>query len=225
MNNILVIAPHADDELLGCGATIVKKIANGDNVYVLVMTNAHIGAPELFSEDNINTVRTEAQKAHAFLGIKETVFLDFPAPKLDQQPSYLMSIEISKVIQKFQIDTVYIPHRGDIHKDHKMVFDAVLVAVRPRNNYTVKKVLAYETLSETECGNPVASDMFIPTYFEEVNELYFEKKLKALSFFHSQMALFPASRSLEAVDALSKYRGATISKMRAEAFMVVRIIS
>ena len=212
MNNILVIAPHADDELLGCGATIVKKIANGDNVYVLVMTNAHIGAPELFSEDNINTVRTEAQKAHAFLGIKETVFLDFPAPKLDQQPSYLMSIEISKVIQKFQID-------------HKMVFDAVLVAVRPRNNYTVKKVLAYETLSETEWGNPVASDMFIPTYFEEVNELYFEKKLKALSFFHSQMALFPASRSLEAVDALSKYRGATISKMRAEAFMVVRIIS
>ena len=77
MNNILVIAPHADDELLGCGATIVKKIANGDNVYVLVMTNAHIGAPELFSEDNINTVRTEAQKAHAFLGIKETVSLIF----------------------------------------------------------------------------------------------------------------------------------------------------
>ena len=59
----------------------------------------------------------------------------------------------------------------------------------------------------------------------EVDELYFEKKMKALSFFHSQMASFPASRSLEAVDALSKYRGATISKMRAEAFMVVRIIS
>ena len=95
MNNILIIAPHADDELLGCGATIAKKIDNGDNVYVLVMTNAHIGAPELFSEDNIYTVRAEAKKAHAFLGIKETVFLDFPAPKLDQHPSYQMSIEIS----------------------------------------------------------------------------------------------------------------------------------
>ena len=115
MNNILIIAPHADDELLGCGATIAKKIDNGDNVYVLVMTNAHIGAPELFSEDNIYTVRAEAKKAHAFLGIKETVFLDFPAPKLDQQPSYQMSIEISKVIQKFQIDIVYVPHLSLIH--------------------------------------------------------------------------------------------------------------
>lgn len=225
MNNILIIAPHADDELLGCGATIAKEISKGNNVYVLVMTNAHIGAPELFSEDNINTVRSEAKKAHAFLGIKETVFFDFPAPKLDQQPVYQMSIEISKVIQKFQIDTVYIPHRGDIHKDHKMVFDAALVAIRPRNSYTVKKVLAYETLSETEWGNPVASDMFIPTYFEDVDEQCFQKKLEALSFFNSQMASFPASRSLEAVEALGKYRGAAISKMWAEAFMVVRIIS
>ena len=65
----------------------------------------------------------------------------------------------------------------------------------------------------------------IPMPFYINDELYFEKKMKALSFFHSQMAPFPASRSLEAVDALSKYRGATISKMRAEAFMVVRIIS
>lgn len=71
-----------------------------------------------------------------------------------------------------------------------MVFDATLVAVRPRNNYTVKKVLAYETLSETEWGNPVASDMFIPTYFEDVDELYFEKKMKALSFSILKWLLF-----------------------------------
>ena len=62
MNNILVIAPHADDELLGCGATIVKKIANGDNVYVVVMTNAHMGAPELFTEDNINKAKQLLKK-------------------------------------------------------------------------------------------------------------------------------------------------------------------
>ena len=225
MKNILVIAPHADDELLGCGGTMAKNIAQGNNVYVLVMTNAHVGAPHLFSAELMKTIRSEARAAHALLGVKETIFLDFPAPKLDQQPVFEMVGEISKVIARYDIDIVYVPHRGDIHKDHKMVFDAALVAVRPRGSYTVKEVYAYETLSETEWGNPVASDMFIPTKYEIIDEYIFEKKLKALECFETQMAAFPASRSLEAVEALAKYRGATVSATRAEAFMVVRIIN
>lgn len=225
MNNILVIAPHPDDEILGCGATMAKKIKQGNNVYVLVMTNGYIGAPELFSKESVDSIRLEAQKAHDMLGVKKTLFLDFPAPQLDQHPSYLMSIEIHKILKEYSIDTVYIPHRGDIHKDHKMVFDSALVATRPKGNYSVKKILAYETLSETEWGNPIASDMFIPNFFERIDDIDFQKKLKALSFFKSQIESFPASRSLEAVEALAKFRGASISSLKAEAFMVVRIIS
>ena len=84
MGKILVIAPHADDEVLGCGGTIKKKAREGDEVYVLIMTNAHVGAPELFSENLISRVRGEALKAHVLLGVKQTVFFDFPAPVLDQ---------------------------------------------------------------------------------------------------------------------------------------------
>ena len=97
MKKILVIAPHADDEVLGCGATMAKACANGDEVYVLICTNASVGAPELFSEDIIKQIRKEAVTAHKLIGIMETFFLEFPAPVLDQYPRYKMSNEISAI--------------------------------------------------------------------------------------------------------------------------------
>ena len=82
-------------------------------MYVLICTNAHIGAPELFSEDLIKQVRNEALAAHKILGVKETVFFDFPAPALDQYPRFKMANNISALIRELNVDTVYIPHRGD----------------------------------------------------------------------------------------------------------------
>ena len=95
--NILVVAPHADDEILGCGATIYKMIQEGHNVYVLIMTNASKSDPNIFPEKGIQRVRTEALEAHRLLGVKQTFFFDFPAPALDQYPGYIMSREVSKM--------------------------------------------------------------------------------------------------------------------------------
>lgn len=224
MKNILVIAPHADDEILGCGATMAKEITNGNNVYVLICTNAHIGAPEIFSEEQINIVRSEAVTAHKLLGVKDTVFLDFPAPVLDQYPRFKMTNEMSTIIRKFEVDTVYIPHRGDCHKDHAIVHDCAMVACRPLANCLVKHVYAYETLSETEWGEPIAADFFVPVKYNTFTIDEFQKKLDAMSCFKSQLYPFPASRSLVAIEHLAGYRGCTVSAMRAEAFEVLRDI-
>lgn len=224
MNNILIIAPHADDEVLGCGATMAKLAKQGHNVYVLVATNASIGAPELFSPELICQIRSEALEAHNMLGVKDTTFLEFPAPALDQYPRYKMASEMASVIKKYSIDTVFIPHRGDCHIDHKIIHECAMVACRPLANSTVKEVCAYETLSETEWGVPVSSDFFIPTKYVTFSEEEFGIKLKAMSCFKSQLYAFPASRSLEAIEALAKYRGATVNKMRAESFEVLRVI-
>lgn len=224
MKNILIIAPHADDEILGCGATMAKEIAGGNNVYVLICTNAHVGAPELFSEERIKQIRLEAITAHKLLGVKETAFLDFPAPALDQYPRFKMSNEMSAVIRKFGIDTVYIPHRGDCHKDHAIIHDCAMVACRPLANYKVKHIYAYETLSETEWGEPIAADYFIPVKYNTFTVDEFRKKLDAMSCFKSQLYPFPASRSLEAIEHLASYRGCTVSALRAEAFEVLRDI-
>lgn len=224
MSRILVIAPHADDEVLGCGATMAKACTNGDEVFVLICTNASVGAPELFSAELIKQIRSEAVSAHRMIGVKETFFLDFPAPALDQYPRYKMSNEISAIIKKIGADTVYIPHRGDCHKDHAIIHECAMVACRPLANCSVKHVYAYETLSETEWGEPVAADFFVPVKYNTFTSEEFQKKLDAMSCFRSQLYPFPASRSLEAIEALAKYRGCTVSAERAEAFEVLRDI-
>lgn len=224
MSKILIIAPHADDEVLGCGATMAKACAKGDEVFVLICTNASVGAPELFSAELIKQIRNEAVTAHRLIGVKETFFLDFPAPALDQYPRYKMSNEISAIIKKIGADTVYIPHRGDCHKDHAIIHECAMVACRPLADCPVKHVYAYETLSETEWGEPIVVDFFVPVKYNTFTNEEFQKKLDAMSCFKSQLYLFPASRSLEAIEALAKYRGCTVSVERAEAFEVLRDI-
>lgn len=221
--NTLIVAPHADDEILGCGGIISKYSNNGNNVYVVIVTNANIGAPNLFSIEDINKVRHEAIQAHQLLKVKETFFLDFPAPRLETHPSYEISNALAKIIYENNIDTLFIPHRGDIHRDHYVVHYSCLVAARPINNCPVKKILAYETLSETEWASPNGSDAFIPTVFVDVSN-FISDKLKAMTCFASQVKSSPHPRSLDTINHLAKLRGSTIGCEFAEAFMLIRSI-
>lgn len=223
MRNVLIVAPHCDDEILGCGGIMAKFAQNGDQVYVAIVTNGHLGAPELFSAEGTKKVRSEALQAHQILGVKETFFLDFPAPRLDSIPAYQLSLALSKIVQEKAIEVMYLPHRGDIHKDHRITYEAALVAARPINNCTVKKVLAYETLSETEWAPPFGDDAFIPTVFENI-EGFLDQKLVAFKCFSTQIKEFPHPRSLKTIEILSNYRGATVGVSQAEAFMLIREI-
>ena len=165
MNNILVVAPHPDDDILGCGGMISRNGGNGANIYVAIMTNGNIGAPELFPIEGTLRGRQEALNSHKLLGVKETFFFDFPAPRLDAEPSYKISIAISNLIQKLKINEMYIPHRGDIHKDHRIIYESSLVAARPISDHKVSKIYAYETLSETasEILRPISASSTFAT--------------------------------------------------------------
>jgi LmbE family N-acetylglucosaminyl deacetylase len=224
-NNILILAPHADDEILGCGGTISKKVKEGNNVWIGVLTNANITDPVKYTSEKLENIRNEAKAAGELLGVTEVLFEDLPAIILDQFPTYKVTDAISKWIAMYKIDTIYLPHRGDIHNDHKVIFDAGMVASRPVGNYSVKEIYAYETLSETEWAHPFQNDAFIPNFFETLDESDFENKLKSMSCYKSQLRPFPNSRSLETIEALAKFRGSTVSVKRAEAFMLLRKIS
>lgn len=223
IKNILIVAPHADDEVLGCGGTMAKYAQNGHRVYVAVMTNAHKGDPDLFSEDLIHTVRSEAKAAHELLGVTKTFFYEFPAPRLDTFPAYKISNELGKLYHELNIEVLYLPHRGDIHKDHTVIFHAGLVAARPINNCPVKKILTYETLSETEWAMPFPDEVFIPNVYEEITT-FITKKTAAMQCFKSQLKEFPHSRSIASIEHLAQYRGATIGKHFAESFALIRAI-
>lgn len=221
--SILVLAPHPDDEILGVGGTIARHIAEGDRVRVAVLTDASVGAPELFSASQVEAVRAEALAAHALLGVEKTYFERFAAPRLDAEPSYPIAIAISRLIRDCAAEVLYIPFRGDLHNDHRVIFTAALVAARPVPGQTVRTILAYETLSETEWAAPFGDDTFIPTVFTDISATL-EQKLAALACFQSQMRPFPNSRSLEAITALARVRGATVSAHAAEAFHLIRDI-
>ena len=217
---ILIFAPHPDDDILGCGGTIKKLVNQGNPVYVLIATR---GSSRLYDQVKVENVRNEARYAHNLLGVSETFFLEYSAPELDTVPIADLSRDFSKIITENKIDVLFLPHRGDIHIDHKVVFNAGLVAARPVGNYSVKEIYCYETLSETEWAAPFSDDAFIPNYFVNI-ESTFEDKIAALKCYKSQMREFPNPRSLETIEALAKFRGATVGFRLAEAFMIIRQI-
>jgi LmbE family N-acetylglucosaminyl deacetylase len=194
--------------------------ARGDQVHVAVVTR---GVPELYSAEQVNAAREELRQAHAILGVKSVKYLDFPAPRMDTVPRHLVSDAIAALLRELQPHTMYVPHPGDMHFEHGLTYESCLVAARPIRNSPVRRLLAYETLSETEWGPPMAGAAFQPTVFVSI-EKYLEKKLAAMACFKGQLQPEPHPRSLKTLEALARLRGSTAGLMAAEAFMMVREI-
>lgn len=218
---VLVIAPHPDDEVLGCGGAIARHADRGDDVHVLVVTR---GDPQLYPQDDEAAIRREIDAAHGVLGVATTTQLDFPAPRLDTIPGYQLADAIAAILRRLQPQTVYLPHAGDIHLDHQRVFQAALVAARPINRCSVRQLLCYETLSETEWSPPRGDQVFIPNVFVDIAP-FLERKLKAMACYEAELQAFPHPRSLQALTALAELRGATVGLTAAEAFALVRQVT
>ncbi len=222
--NVLVIAPHPDDEILGCGGTIAKHVANDDDVYVCIVTR---GYPPVYNHprevlDNLqHDLFDEIQAAHKLLNVKKTFYLQMPAVMMETVPRYELNGKVSGLIKEVEPNVIYIPHFGDMQKDHAITSEAVMVAVRPKFEYNVQYVYAYETLSETEWNIPHAANAFMPNVFIDISD-YLGIKLEAMACYKSQISLSPNPRSLEAVQALAKFRGSTMGTRAAEAFTLIR---
>jgi LmbE family N-acetylglucosaminyl deacetylase len=214
---ILIIVPHPDDEVLGCGGTIVKHALGGDEIYLCIVTKAY--SPD-WSEDFLRNRSKEIKEANEILGIKKNYFLDFPTVKLDTIPQKELIGALSKVVNEVNPDILYVPHKGDLNKDHRLVFEASLVATRPANR-KIKRILSYETLSETEWGHPI--EPFIPNVYVDISET-FERKIEAMKAYESELRQYPHPRSLEIIEVLAKKRGSEVGVNFAEAFILIREI-
>ncbi len=211
--NILVFAPHNDDEVLGVGGTIRKYADRGHSVYVCEVT----------SGPKYKLMQEEAGKAHKVMRVKESIFLNLPVVKLKNFDSVEMNAAIAKVVFDVKPDIVFIPFIGDIHMDHREVTESALVALRPANNSSVKTIYMYETLSETGWNLPNSERSFIPDTYIDVTST-FEKKIEAMQCYKSQIKEYPNPRSVQSMRALAMYRGSTVNVEYAESFMLVRNI-
>ena len=222
--NILVFAPHPDDEVLGCGGTIARHVAEGGSVFVCIVTR---GKPPVYNhskeilESTPHDLVEEIEAAHKVLGVKKTFYLQFPAVMLETVPRYELNNAISGLISDLKPDVIYVPHFGDMQKDHTITSEAVMVAARPKGDHVVRSVYSYEALSETEWNIPRSSYAFMPNTFIDVTD-FMGKKIEAMGCYKSQLSSFPNPRSIEAMEALAKYRGSTMGAKAAEAFMLIR---
>jgi LmbE family N-acetylglucosaminyl deacetylase len=213
---VLVVAAHPDDEVLGCGGVILRHVAQGDEVRVLVASR---GSSDLYTAAYVESVRAEMRAAHGVLGVSDTFLLDFPAPKLDLTASHELADAVSRAVRDYRPTLAYVPHQGDVHVDHRAVHQAALVAFRPVNDCPVRRLLAYETLSETEWAGP--GQAFSPTLFVDIGP-YLERKLQAAACYGSQMRPSPHPRSLAMLESLARLRGSAAGLQAAEAFVLIR---
>lgn len=221
---VLVFAPHPDDEILGCGGTMARHITEGDKVEVCIVTR---GKPPVFQIDKDiydkwpHDLYPEISQSHYMLGISHTYFLEFPAVMMESIPRHEFNSQVLQLICQCKPDIIYMPHFGDMQKDHTLTSEAIMVAVRPKYKHVVQYVYAYETLSETEWNIPHAGKCFIPNLFVDISD-YLDRKLEAMRCYQSQLGCFPDPRSLEAVESLAKLRGSIMGAKAAEAFMLIR---
>jgi LmbE family N-acetylglucosaminyl deacetylase len=217
---IAVVAPHPDDDVLGCGGTMIRATNAGALVDVVVVTR---GRPPLFDEDFVAQVRDETLASHAHMGVNHTHFLDFPAAALDQVPRAALNQALAAVLEAVEPELLFVPFVGDIHLDHQIVFNAAMVFARPRSNRCPKVVLAYETLSETNWLAPAITPGFQPNTFVDISATL-DRKIAAFQKYASQLKESPDERSIESIRALAISRGATVYRAAAEAFVAMRQI-
>jgi len=215
---ILVIAPHPDDETLGCGGTLLNHISNGDSVFWLMVTN--IKEEYGYSEKQVSIRQEEIDSVSLAYGFEKYYNLDIPTTKLDQIPFSDLIADISRVIKKVCPEIIYLPSGNDVHTDHQIVSKATFSCTKNFRYPFIKKILMYETLSETEFAPPLLGNAFQPNLFVDVTE-FFENKSKIMQLYSSEVMQTPLPRSVESIEALAKYRGSRIGVRYAEAYMLL----
>ena len=221
MNKILVIAVHPDDETLGCGGTLLKHKANGDEIHWLIATD--IKESEGYGISTIKKRNKEITKIEDLYGFTSVNKLDLSTTKVDTYSVSVLVSKISSVINKIKPNIIYLPFKGDVHNDHKYIFDAAYSCTKIFRHPFIKKLYMMETLSETEFSLSTKEDSFVPNVFVDISE-FMDKKIELMNIYESEIGKHPFPRSERNMRALATYRGAASGCDYAESFMLLKEI-
>ena len=234
--NILVIAAHPDDEVLGMGGTIKKYTKAGNQVKIIIMaTGIHARRSDKNKnstqykvkktitdsmENQVKQLQKDAKKSAKILGVNDIEFKDFPDNEMDTVSSLKITKTIEEAISKFNPDTVYTHSPHDVNIDHKIIYNSTITATRPISS-KVKEVISFEIPSSTEWN---FHQIFSPNMFVDIsNEL--QDKLDAMAAYKSELRDFPHPRSIKALESIASRWGSVSGFHFAEAFCLVRKLS
>jgi LmbE family N-acetylglucosaminyl deacetylase len=221
MKKVLVVAVHPDDETLGCGGTLLKHKANGDEIYWLIATD--IKESEGYDISAIKQRNKEIKKVENLYGFTSVNKLDLSTTKVDTYSMSVLVSKISSVIDRIKPDTIYLPFKGDAHSDHKYIFDAAYSCTKIFRYPFIKKIYMMETLSETEFSLSTKEDSFAPNIFIDISK-YMNKKIEIMNIYESEIGKHPFPRNERNIRALATYRGATSNCNYAESFELLKEI-
>lgn len=216
-NRVLIVSPHMDDEVLGCGG-IISKHSRSDRIWVVFVANRVYD--HIFSAQKNYVEKSHAMESKKALGYHEAIFLDMADERLDSCVQEII-IPLEKLTQKIKPHVVYLPFRGDNNQDHRAVFDASRVVLRPSAVPFVNTIRMYEVPSSTEQSPPLLENAFIPNYYADIGGVI-KKKIAAMKCYSTEQRPYPHPRSPDAIKILAQKRGIEIGFKYAEAFMTIR---
>lgn len=216
-NKILVIAVHPDDETLGCGGTLLKHKANGDEIHWLICTT--IDKNHSYYETREEEIE-EVSNLYKFNSVHN---LRLKTMQVDEYSMSELVGKISKVISEIKPNIIYLPFKGDVHSDHRKIFEASYSCTKSFRYPFIKKIYMMETLSETEFAPSTKEDSFIPNVFVDISD-FIDKKLEIMQIFKSEIAEHPFPRNERNIKALATFRGAISGCEYAESFMLLKEI-
>lgn len=225
---VLAVVAHPDDEVLGCGGTLIKHTDAGDEVAVAILgegktSRYELGADQRRSKSELKRFEGEINEAKALLGVKQLFRFNFPDNRFDS----VDLLEIVKVLEKLKEelhpDIIYTHHRFDINVDHLVTAQAVTTAFRPIAGELASKILAFETPSSTEWQIPGHGMEFAPNYYVDISAVL-DRKIKALECYQSELRHYPHPRSLKSIELIAKRWGINVGLFAAEPFMLLREI-
>lgn len=220
MSNVIVVASHMDDEVIGCGGTIARHVYKGDKVTVCVVANRvynHTYDPK----DNLAEM-DDLKAAQKVLGYQNLICLKFMDEQLHGSFVGIVA-DMERVVSDVKPDVVYIPHRGDYHQDHRTVHEAMMVVCRPYGGHGISMLAAYEATSSTGIISNVSDWPFDPNLHVDMDK-YLDLKIDALNCYRREAREWPNPRSPEAVKVHAQRRGMEVGLHAAEAFRMLRRI-
>lgn len=218
--NVVVVAAHPDDEVLGAGATLARHVRAGDDVHAVVLAE---GATSRYDVRMVDELQAGGVAAAECIGLSSVRFEAFPDQRLDQIPLIDLTQHVEEVLAELRPSVVYTHFSGDVNVDHGMVAQAVWTACRPYRLRSVKLIAAFETPSSTEWSSPIRGSEFRPNMFVDVSGTI-ECKLSAMACYSSELRDYPHPRSLRALRERAAHWGSVVGTSAAEPFVILRDI-